>query len=144
MVKRIALYVTVVGVLVFASSLFGQASPGTGQGPSGGGMHGGPGGHQMPSIDDQVKHLTKQLKLTDDQQSKVHAILQSQRDQMKQLMEDTSTPRPEKRAKMISIHQTTTGKIRDLLNDDQKKKYDDMLQQQQERRQEHRGGTGPS
>jgi hypothetical protein len=105
-------------------------------------MRGGPGGHQMPSIDDQVKHLTKQLKLTDDQQSQVHDILQDQHDQMGKLMEDTSTPRPEKRAKMMSIHQTATGKIRALLNDDQKKKYDDLLQKQQQQRQERREGMG--
>ena len=139
MFKRVALYVALLGVLIFTVPVFGQM----GQGPSGGGMQGGPGGHQMPSVDDQVKHLTKQLKLTSDQQSKVHDILQDQRDQMRQVMQDTSTPRPDKRAKMMSIHQAATGKIRGLLNDDQKKKYDDLLQKQQQHRQEHHGGMGP-
>jgi Spy/CpxP family protein refolding chaperone len=138
MTKRFAIYLALAGILVLTLSAFGQM----GQGPfGGGGRHGGgPNGHQMPSVDDQVKDLTKQLKLTDEQQPKVRDLLQKQRDQTSQVMQDNSLAREDKHAKMRNIHDTTTGKIRDLLTDDQKKKYDDYLQKQQQNRQHHHGG----
>jgi Spy/CpxP family protein refolding chaperone len=143
MTRRCAAYLVVLGVLVFAVPVFGQASPGMGGGRRGG-WGGGQGNHEMPSVDDQVKELTKQLKLTDDQQPKVRDLLQKQQDQRKQVMQDTSIARGDKRSKMHAIHETTTGKIRDLLNDEQKKKYDDYLQKQQQNREGHRGrGMGP-
>jgi len=137
MAKRLAIYMAMAGLLVFTIPTFGQM--GQGGGGHQGGWGGGP-GHQMPSVDDQVKDLTKQLKLTDEQQPKVRDLLQKQRDQMSQLMQDNSLTREDKRAKMRDIHDTTTGKIRDLLTDDQKKKYDDYLQKQQQNRQHHHGG----
>ena len=36
----------------------------------------------MTSVDDQLKHLTKKLKLSDDQQAKLKPILEDQRKQM--------------------------------------------------------------
>jgi len=42
------------------------------------------GGHRrMPSLNDEVKQLTKELNLTDTQKTQVKTILQDQRDQMK-------------------------------------------------------------
>jgi hypothetical protein len=137
MTKRIAMYLALLGVFVLTVPMFGQA----GQGPGGGGPHGGPGGHQMPSVDDRVKFFTTQLNLTDDQQPKVHDILQNQHDQMQKVMQDTSMARPDKRAKMEDIHAAAMTKLRGLLNDDQKKKFDD-LQKQQHQRQGRRGGMG--
>ena len=48
------------------------------------------GHHKMPSVDDQVKRMTKKLNLNEDQQSKVRDILDNQRGQMEQLRSDTS------------------------------------------------------
>lgn len=107
-----------------------------GMGPGGG--HHGQG--QMPSVDDRVKQLTKQLDLNSDQQKQVRGILQDQLDQMNKLRDDTSTPREEKRSKMMQIHQSATDKIRGVLTDDQKKKFDTLQQQQRERFQRHEGG----
>jgi len=137
MTKRFAIYLAMAGLLIFTIPVFGQ------MGQGGGGRHGGWGGgqgQQMPSVDDQVKDLTKQLNLTDDQQPKVRDLLQKQRDQTSQVMQDNSLAREDRRAKMRDIHDSTTGKIRNLLTDDQKKKYDDYLQKQQQNRQHHRGG----
>ncbi len=99
-------------------------------------------GRQMPSVDDQVKNLTKQLKLSDDQQKQVRTILQDQRDRMQQQMQNSSASREDRRSKMREIHQSASGKIRDLLNDDQKKRYDEYQQKQMERMQQRRGGMG--
>ncbi|HMK29419.1 MAG TPA: hypothetical protein VK473_07020 [Terriglobales bacterium] len=126
-------------VLAFSCVALAQYA-GMGQGTGGG--RGGHGGWQMPSVDDQVKNLTQELSLSDDQQSQVRSILQDQQNQMKQLMQDTSTSREDKMAKMKGIHQSATGKIRDLLNDDQKKKYDDYLEKRQQQFQQRRGSMG--
>ena len=112
---------------------------------TGGGPGGGPGGRRgMPSVDDQVKHLTKELKLTDSQQTQVKTILQEQRDQMKQLMEDSSGSRADNWSKMREIHEQSSAKIRDLLTEEQKSKYDKLEAERRQRMQERRHGGGGS
>ena len=103
--------------------------------------------HGMPSVDERVQHMTKALNLSDDQQTKIKAILTDQRDQMMSLKQDTSTAPTDRRAKFQEIHQNTQQKIRDVLTDDQKTKFDQM----QERHREHmmnkgagQGSTGSS
>src|ERR1700736_4606099 len=49
--------------------------------------------HRMPSVDRQAKHLTKALKLSDDQQAKVRSALESQRKQMEQIRSDATLSR---------------------------------------------------
>ena len=130
-------FVLLASLLVVSLSALAQMG-GTGQG---GGRRGQ---GQMPSVDDRVKQLTKQLNLNSDQQKQVRGILQDQMDQMQKLREDNSTSREEKRPKMMEIHQTAMGNIRALLNDDQKKKFDALQQHQRERFQHGRGGNPPS
>ncbi len=105
-------------------------------------MRGGPGmgQRQMPTVDDRVNFLSKQLNLTDDQKTKVRDILQDEQDQIRQMMQDSSLSRQDRRSKMMDLHKSTTQKISQLLNDDQKKKYQEMQQRQQERMQQHRHG----
>ena len=130
---RFALLLASLTAVVVAYAQYG----GMGQG---GGRHGS--GRQMPSVDDQVKSLTQELSLSDDQQAKVRSILEDQRTQMQQAMQDTSASRQDKMAKMKEIHQTATGKINNLLNDDQKKKYDEYLQKRQQEMQQRHGSMG--
>ena len=92
----------------------------------------------MPSIEEEVKHLTKKLQLTDEQQPKIKAILQGQRDQMKALMEDSSATREEKMPKMKEIHESSSAKIKAILTDEQKIKYDKMEQERRQHMQERR------
>jgi Spy/CpxP family protein refolding chaperone len=136
--SRMKLFRFVLLAMALTVSLSALAQMGMGQG---GGRHGQ---GQMPSVDDRVKQLTKQLDLNSDQQKQVRSILQDQMDQMQKLRDDNSTPREERRPKMMQIHQGATDKIRALLNDDQKKKFDAMQQQQRERFQQGRGGNRPS
>ena len=93
----------------------------------------------MPSIEEEVKHLTKQLQLTDEQKPKIKAILQGQRDQMKALMEDSSATREEKMPKMKEIHESSSAKIKAILTDEQKTKYDKMEQERRKHMDERRG-----
>ena len=77
------------------------------------------------------------LDLNSDQQKQVRGIPADQMDQMQKLRDDNSTPREEKRSKMMQIHQSAMDKIRAVLTDDQKKKFDALQQQQRERFQQH-------
>jgi periplasmic protein CpxP/Spy len=106
------------------------------------GMGGHMGHRQMPSVDDQLKHMTKKLKLTDDQQTKLKPILEDQRKQMDQLRADTSMSRQDKFGKMQEIRQSSDTQIKSVLNDDQQKSFDKMRAEQQDRmKQWHQEGN---
>ena len=81
-----------------------------------GGRHGQMG---MPSVDDHVKHLTKELNLTEDQQAKVKSLLEEQQKQMAALRQDSTLSPEDRRAKFQEIHQKTSQEIREALNKDQ-------------------------
>ena len=71
-----------------------------------------------------LEMMTKRLNLTPDQVSQIKAIDDDTMTQMQGLRSDTSTSRDDKRAKMQTIHQAQTEKVRAVLNDEQKTKYD--------------------
>jgi Spy/CpxP family protein refolding chaperone len=94
---------------------------------------------QMPSVDDQLKRMTKDLKLTDEQQTKVKPILEDQRQQMQQLRSDTSLSQDEKFSKMRELHEQASSQIKSLLNQDQQKKFEEHQQKRRERWQSRQG-----
>jgi len=95
----------------------------------------GEGHHGMPSVDERVQHLTKTLNLSSDQQAKVKSILEDQQSQVASLRQDTSMSQQDRRAKFQQIHQASSQKIRETLNEDQKTKFDQMEAQ-------HKGHMG--
>lgn len=88
--------------------------------------------HEMPSVDDQVSHLSQNLDLTDSQKAQARTILQDERDKMMALRQDTSLSREDRHSKMMEIRKASSGQIRGLLNEDQQKKYDTMEQERQQ------------
>jgi Spy/CpxP family protein refolding chaperone len=99
-------------------------------------------GHRpmMPSVDDQIKHLTQKLSLTDDQQTKLKPILEDQRKQMEQIHNDSSLSREDRFSKMQQVRASSDTQIKAVLNDDQQKKFDKMREEQ---RSHMRWGQGP-
>jgi protein CpxP len=73
-----------------------------------------------------TEELTRHLKLTSDQQTKVKDALQSQHSQMESLHQDSSLSQDDRRAKMIDIRKGTDTQIRELLDATQQKKWDEM------------------
>ena len=98
------------------------------------------GARHMPSVDDQLGELSQKLSLTDAQKPQVKAILQDQRDQMKQAMDNSSGSREDNMSKMREIHEKASGKIREVLTDDQKTKYDKLQEERHKRMEERRRG----
>ena len=131
--------ITLLAVCALAAAAFAQQNPPPQGGGNDQGRHRG-----MPSVDDQLKNLTEKLSLTDDQQAKIKPILEDTHSQMATLMQDESMSREDKMAKVRSLHETASGKVRDILTGDQKKKFDDMQKEMQEHmHQRQQGGDAP-
>ena len=101
-----------------------------------GGWHHGP-----PDPAQRTQELTKKLKLTSDQQTKVQDILQSEHAQMETLHQDSSLSQQDRRSKMMDIHQSSDTQIRALLDSTQQKKWDEMQAKHEQWGQGHHRGA---
>lgn len=128
-------------VCLLAVGAFAQQNP-PAQGGGDGQGHGARRG--MPSVDDQLKNLTERLSLTSDQQAKIKPILEDTHAQMAKITQDDSASREDKMSRMRSLHETASGKVREVLTDDQKKKFDDMQKEMQDHMRQRQGGDAPS
>ena len=140
MLKKYMLVLVAAGALSIAAPLASaQDNQSNDQAPSqeNGGRHHGP-----PDPAERTARLTKHLKLTSDQQSKVLAALQSEKSQMESLHQDTSLSQQDRRSKMMDIRQATDSQIRTLLDSTQQKKWDEM-QAEREQRMGNRHSGGP-
>ena len=99
----------------------------------------------MQSVDDQIKHLTKKLNLSSDQQAKLKPILEDQRKQMEAVHNDSSLSREDRFSKMQTLRQSSDTEIRGVLNEDQQKNFDKMREEQKDRMKNwHKdGGNAP-
>jgi protein CpxP len=128
------------GVAVFAQDAPPPPPPDqAGQTSEGMGRHMGRRG--MQSVDDQIKHLTKKLNLSSDQQAKLKPILEDQRKQMEAVHNDSSLSREDRFSKMQTLRQSSDTEIRGVLNEDQQKNFDKMREEQKDRMKNwHKGG----
>ena len=129
--------------LVAVLSLSGVAQNGAGgdpQGPPPGEEHHG--GHHHFDPEKRTEMLTKQLKLTSDQQSKVRDILKSEQSQMESLHSDSSLAENDRHAKMMDLHKTSDDQIRTLLDAKQQKKWDAMQSERGPWEGHHHGEPG--
>jgi periplasmic protein CpxP/Spy len=108
----------------------------------GGHMHGR--GGMMKDPNSQLKHLSKRLNLSDDQQTKIKPILEDQQKQMQQLWSDNSLSRQDRFSKMWDIRENSDAQIKNVLNEDQQKNFDKMREEQRSRMRERRGENQPS
>lgn len=110
------------------------------------------GGYQRPrrmrmGPDQELGRLSKELKLTKDQKTKIKPILDSQFQQMSRLRQDDSMSWQDKRSKFMEIRTKTMDQIRPLLTDKQQAKLEQIQQQRQRRMRQwqssHAGPSGP-
>ncbi len=126
MLKKYVLFLVAAGALSIAAPLASaQDNQSNDQAPppsqDNGGRHHGP-----PDPAERTARLTKQLRLTSDQQPKVLAALQSENSQMQSVHQDSSLSQQDRHAKMMDIRQATDSQIRALLDSTQQKKWDEM------------------
>jgi periplasmic protein CpxP/Spy len=127
-----------VGTLAYAQESQ-PANPDSSAAPTMRHQHGKRGGGDPAK---QAQHLTKELKLNSDQQSKVKSILADQQKQMQALRDDKSMSREDKRAKFMGVRENSSSQIRALLNADQQKKFDEMRQKREQKMAAHRAKYG--
>jgi periplasmic protein CpxP/Spy len=109
--------------------------------PSESGMGRQMGHRQMPSVDDQIKHLSKKLSLSDDQQAKLKPILEDQHKQMEAIHTDSSLSREDRFSKMQELRKNSDDQIKSVLNPDQQKNFEKMRVEQHERMKNGRKGS---
>ena len=147
MFKRPLLVLIAAGVIAVAAPFVAaQDSPSNDQAappPNAMQANGGWQHHRPMDPAQRTAELTKRLKLTSDQQTKVQEILTSEKSQMESLHQDTSTPQADKHSKMMDIHKTSDTQIRELLDANQQKKWDEM-QARREQRMENRHEGPPA
>jgi Spy/CpxP family protein refolding chaperone len=69
---------------------------------------------------------TQRLNPTQEQQTKLRAILENEQKQMQELRTNTAVAPPERMSKMRQIREETNNKIREILTAEQKEKFDAM------------------
>ncbi|MGP0019088.1 MAG: hypothetical protein ACLPHP_11005 [Candidatus Sulfotelmatobacter sp.] len=99
-------------------------------------------GHFDPA--QRTERLTKELKLTSDQQSKVLDILKTAQSKMQDLRSDSSLSQDDRRSKMMDIHKASDDQIRALLDDKQQKKFDAMQSEHKQWQGHHQDGQDGS
>ena len=136
MLKK-SLLVLLAASLVSIAAPFAVAQSSDNQQPAqgNGGWH-----HGSPDPAQRTQELTRKLKLTADQQTKVQEILQSEHSQMETLHQDTSLSQQDRHTKMMDIHKTGDAQIRALLDSNQQKKWDEMQAKREQWGQGHHHG----
>ncbi|HEV3039128.1 MAG TPA: hypothetical protein VHA33_15215 [Candidatus Angelobacter sp.] len=93
------------------------------------------------SVEEQLKNLSAQLSLTEEQRAAIKPILEDERQQL--LAKDDSLSREDRITNKRRIRESAGSKIRELLNDEQKTKFDQLEKDRRARmnsRKENSGG----
>lgn len=98
--------------------------------------------HHRMDPDTELKHMTKELGLSADQENQIRPILVDRQQKMQALWQNQSLSREDRRSQMMSIRQDSNAKIEALLTDEQKQKFETM-QERQGRRGGHQGQGEP-
>ncbi len=93
-------------------------------------------GRRGPTVQQRVERMTTELKLNDDQKTKVTALLA---DQGKQRRELASVPREERREKMRALAENENTQLKMILTPEQFEKWQKLREQMRARRP---GGPG--
>ncbi len=102
--------------------------------------------HHPPSPKRQLRHLTKMLNLTQDQQQQMLPILQDQHKRMESLRNDHNLDPQQRRAQMRDAMMETHQKLEALMTATQKQQFEQAMQQRRERMRQGMGsgsGTPP-
>jgi len=92
-----------------------------------------------PNLQRRMERLTTELKLTEDQQTKVKALLQKEGKEARELRDETSLTRDQRREKMRAIREDSQKELKSILSAEQFEKWQQIREQQV--RERRAGGT---
>ena len=95
------------------------------------------------NVDDEVAKMTKQYGLSDDQATKIRAILNDEQQKTEAMLKDTSLSPPGLFTKIKSLREDETTRVSAVLNPDQRTKYQSDVKQQMQSRQSPPSGFPP-
>ncbi|CAM3765098.1 Spy/CpxP family protein refolding chaperone [Mucilaginibacter galii] len=101
------------------------------------------GGRQRMTPEEQAKGLQTQLKLTDDQTSKITAIYQTQAKSMDSLRTASNGDRQAMMSAYRPIMEANNAKVKALLTAEQKEAFDKMQAERMNRMRQGGGGGNP-
>lgn len=135
--ERMKLHRINIGLAVALGGLLVLTSPGLAQNTNSTARP----GRRGPNVQQRVERLSTELKLTDDQKTKVTALFEKEAKQGRELRDDTSLSREERRDKMRGMRQEQMKELKTILTSEQ---FDKFQQLRQEMRARQRGGPGQS
>ena len=100
------------------------------------------GGGMRRSPEDRAKDLQTQLKLTDDQTTKITAIYKVQATKMDSVRTAANGDRQAMRSAMMPLMKDTNDKIKAILTPEQATAYDKIMQDRMDRMRNGGGGGG--
>jgi hypothetical protein len=98
--------------------------------------------HHAPSAQRQLRHLTKTLNLTSDQQQQMLPILQDQQKQMETIHNNTALSPQDRRQQMNAAKTDTHQKLEALMTDTQKQQFEKSTQHRRKHMHNHANGQG--
>lgn len=123
-VKRIPIgFVLAIGIVMLFSTLAGGQS-------------------QRITVEDRVKILKGNLKLSDEQSAKITKILEDQREEMTTAMNENRDNRDAMQAARREIIKKADEQIKSVLTEEQAKKYDKMLKERRTRMEQQTQSSG--
>lgn len=128
--KSIAVAVTLGSLLVVSSTGLAQTTNTNSNGRT---------GRRGPNVQQRVERLSTELNLNDDQKSKLSALFEKEAKQGRELRDDTSLSRDERREKMRAIRQAQTKELKTILTSEQ---FEKMQQQREQMRARRGNGSG--
>lgn len=100
------------------------------------------GGGMRKSPEDRAKELQTQLKLTDDQTTKITAVYKAQATKMDSVRTAANGDRQAMRSAMMPLMKDSNDKIKAILTPDQATAYDKIMQDRMDRMRNGGGGGG--
>ncbi|HMP81661.1 MAG TPA: hypothetical protein PKA41_03010 [Verrucomicrobiota bacterium] len=112
------------GLLAVGPSLFAQDTGDRPRNRPGGGFGGG-----MTNVQERVQRIAEELKLTDEQKTKITGVLESQVGKMRALREDQSLSQEQRREKGREIREEVNKQVKEILTPEQYAKWEQMRPQ---------------
>ncbi len=92
-----------------------------------------------PMMQQNLDRMSEELKLTDDQKTKVKALFEEQGKKMRELREDTSLSQEQRREKAQAMREDNNKKMKAILTPEQFTKYEKMREEMRQRAREKKG-----